>query len=413
MKLIISKFNTLIYFISLFITILLFPIIFLFIKFIGIFYKIRLTEILSHRYGHLAANPHGYLIEKKEDKSNIKYLDFFCTNKIGICNKVLLSLWKKKIKILPRFIIAPTIYLLNKIYSASKNPYTIRNFNEKGRDLNFVWDKYKPFINLSPKQYESCVNILLDNNIEISKIKFACLFNRDDAYFNSFKHNKSWYYRSHQNYNIKKFNLMVDELSKRNIYTFRMGAKVEGTIGENNPKVIDYANSNFRSEVMDIFLAINCMFGISCGTGSSGIAVIYRKPLLDLNGNIFQLETFPKNNILLSKHYYSKEKKRNLTLRELMQFNLGSLNTREQLDQAKIDVKDCTEEEIKDACLELLDRVQGNWVDKAEDISLQNKFKEKYDNFKVHPKTGMRWHGDIIRSNYSSKFLRNNANWLD
>ena len=168
MKLIISKFNTLIYFISLFITILLFPIIFLFIKFIGIFYKIRLTEILSHRYGHLAANPHGYLIEKKEDKSNIKYLDFFCTNKIGICNKVLLSLWKKKIKILPRFIIAPTIYLLNKIYSASKNPYTIRNFNEKGRDLNFVWDKYKPFINLSPKQYESCVNILLDNNIEIS-----------------------------------------------------------------------------------------------------------------------------------------------------------------------------------------------------------------------------------------------------
>ena len=128
---------------------------------------------------------------------------------------------------------------------------------------------------------------------------------------------------------------------------------------------------------------------------------------------MFPLETFPKNNILLSKHYYSKEKKRNLTLRELMQFNLPSLNTREQLDQAKIDVKDCTEEEIKDACLELLDRVQGNWVDKAEDISLQNKFKEKYDNFKVHPKTGMRWHGDIIRSNYSSKFLRNNANWLD
>jgi len=206
---------------------------------------------------------------------------------------------------------------------------------------------------------------------------------------------------------------MVDELSKRDIYTFRMGAKVEGTIGENNSKVIDYANSKFRSEVMDIFLAINCMFGISCGTGSSAIAVVHRKPLLDLNGNIYQLETNPKSNVLLSKHYYSKEKKRNLTLKELMQFNLGSLNTREQLDEAKIEVTECTEEEIKDACLELLDRIQGNWVDKNEDIILQNIFKQKYDNFKICKKTGIRWHGDIIRSNYSSKFLRNNANWLD
>jgi putative glycosyltransferase (TIGR04372 family) len=408
-----KKLSILSYFISLFITILLFPIIFFIIKLIGIFYKIRFTEIFSHRYGHLGANPHAHLIEKKEDKTKVRYLDFFCTNKIGVCNMTLLNLWKKKIIILPRCIIAPTIYLLNKIYSPLKNPHTIKNFNEKGRDLNFVWDKYKPSINLSPEQHKNCVNILLNNKIEISKIKFVCLFNRDDAYFNSFKNNKSWYYRSHQNYNIKKFNLMVDELSKRDIYTFRMGAKVEGTIGENNSKVIDYANSKFRSEVMDIFLAINCMFGISCGTGSSCVAVVHRKPLLDLNGNIYQLETNPKSNVLLSKHYYSKEKKRNLTLKELMQFNLGSLNTREQLDAAKIEVTECTQEEIKDACLELLDRTQGNWVDKNEDIILQNIFKEKYDNFKVHPKTGVRWHGDIVRSNYSSSFLRLNRDWLN
>ena len=73
MKLIISKFNTLLYYISLSITILLFPIIFFFIKLIDVFYKIRFTEILSNRYGHLALNPEYYLVEKKEyeKKKNI------------------------------------------------------------------------------------------------------------------------------------------------------------------------------------------------------------------------------------------------------------------------------------------------------------------------------------------------------
>ena len=411
MNLLISKLKTLVYFISFFITILLFPLIFFSIKVVGIFYKIRLTELQSERYGHLTVCPQVHLIKKKESNGKFKYLDFFCESRFPLCNKVLMNLWKKKIMILPRSLIGPTIYLLNKIYSQSKNPYTIFNFNQSTRIVDATWDKYEPFINLSPEQHESCVKILSKNNIEIDKIKFVCLFNRDNAYLNSFKHKKNLYYRSHQNYNIKKFNLMADELSKKDIYTFRMGSKVEGTFGGQNAKIIDYANSNFRSELMDIFLAINCMFGIVCGTGSSGIAQLYKKPFLDLNGNIYQLHTADKNNILLSKHYFSEEKKRNLNLRELMQ--LDHLTNQLELNNTNIQIVDCKDEEIKDACLELLDRLQGNWKDTAEDINLQKIFRQQYDNFKVNPRTGLKWHDDTIRANYSNTFLRKNKNWLN
>ena len=34
---------------------------------------------------------------------------------------------------------------------------------------------------------------------------------------------------------------------------------------------------------MDSFLATPCLFGISCGTGSSHVAEMYRIPILDLN----------------------------------------------------------------------------------------------------------------------------------
>lgn len=128
MKLIISKLNTLLYYISFSITILLFPIIFFFIKLIDVFYKIRFTEILSNRYGHLALNPEYYLVEKKENNKKKKYLDLFCRSRYGICNKELWNLWKKKIIILPRFLIGPIIVIFNKIYKF-QNPHTIINFS--------------------------------------------------------------------------------------------------------------------------------------------------------------------------------------------------------------------------------------------------------------------------------------------
>jgi putative glycosyltransferase (TIGR04372 family) len=409
MNLIISKFETFLYYLFLLITILLFPLIFFFIKLIDVFYKIRFTEILSNRYGHLALNPEYYLVEKKEYDKKKKYLDLFCRSRHGICNKELWNLWKKKIIILPRFLIGPIIVIFNKIYK-SQNPHTIANFNQTARNLNFSWDKYKPSIDLTKEQKEKCKKILLDNNIQIDKISFVCLFNRDDAYLKSPK--KNWYYLSHHNYKIEKFNLMADELTKRNIYVFRMGAKVEGKFGKKNEKIIDYANSSFRSELMDIFLASNCFFGIECGTGSIGVAYLFRKPIVSLNANIFHLYTGVKNGVMLSKHYFCKIRKRNLTLGELMKFEIGDLDHRQQLDDANIDVIDCTNDEIRDACIELLERLQGTWKDTPVDIELQKKFKEKYDNFKVYKKTGLRWHGDLIRSKYSSKFLRDNVEWL-
>ena len=136
--------------------------------------------------------------------------------------------------------------------------------------------------------------ILLENGIDINSIRFACLFNRDDAYLNSFKYKKNMYYLSHHNYPISQFTMAAESLANRDVYVFRMGAKVEDTFNLNNPKIIDYANSKLRSELMDIYLASKCLFGINCGTGSSTIAQVFRKPMLDLNANLLHLQTFWK-----------------------------------------------------------------------------------------------------------------------
>ena len=50
------------------------------------------------------------------------------------------------------------------------------------------------------------------------------------------------------------------------------------------------------------------MYIITGGAGSSHVALLNRKPIVDLNANIRHLFTFLENSILLSKHYFSKEK---------------------------------------------------------------------------------------------------------
>ncbi len=394
------------------IIILFFPLIFLLIKIINFFCTIRITEILTNRYGHLVLSPETYLLERKEKEKNRSYLDFFYESKYGVCNKEVWNLWKKKIIVFPRFILAPIDILLSKINSKN-NVHTIKNFNDKLRDINCYSDKHAPSIYLTQKQEKHCENILLKNGIDIKKIRYACLFNRDHAYFNSLKYKKDWYYVSHHNYKIDQFIAAADSLNERNIYVFRMGAVVEEKFGEGKPKIIDYANSSFRSELMDIYLAANCLFGINSGTGNSHVSVLYRKPLLDLNANLHHLFTFMKDTILLSKHYYSKNKKRNLTLREILDYKEPSIRHRHQLDEHKIEIIDCTKQEIKYATMELLDRIEGTYLETDEIKDLQNKYKSK-DWIKVEDTESKEYKlHNIIRANYSSNFLLNNKGWVN
>ncbi len=350
---------------------------------------------------------------KKNRLKKKSFLIFFTKVSTAYVIKNYLIFGKKKILILPRFLVGPTDEILNRIYK-DKNIHTISGFNSLVRDINCNFDNTHPSFKLSINQEEECIRVLKDNNIDIKNIRYVCLFNRDNAFLESENFKKDWYYLSHHNYNIQNFSLAANALTAKNIYVFRMGAKVEGEFGKDNSKIVDYSNLPFRTELMDIFLAINCLFGISCGTGSSHVSVMFRKPMLDLNANLHHLMTYMKDSVLLSKHYYSEEKKRNLSLNEILDYEEVSVRHRDKLDEYKIKINDCSPEEIKDATMELLDRIEGNFLITDEINKLQENFKSK--NWSSVKKTingkEYKFH-NIIRANYSSNFLLQNKDWLN
>ena len=78
------------------------PFLFFIIFILSPFFYIRLTPILTNRYGSLSLNPEIYLLEKKNESQNKKAtFDIFFSSKYGICNKILYELWKKKFLLFP------------------------------------------------------------------------------------------------------------------------------------------------------------------------------------------------------------------------------------------------------------------------------------------------------------------------
>ena len=104
----ILKFSTLLlfYFLS--------PILYIIVKLLRPIKIIRVIPLLSNRYGHLVINPEFYLLEKLYDKDKEKYFDLFYTVRYGVSNYEVLKLWKKKINILPYYLLEPLHKFTNK-----------------------------------------------------------------------------------------------------------------------------------------------------------------------------------------------------------------------------------------------------------------------------------------------------------
>ena len=105
-------------------------------------------------------------------------------------------------------------------------------------------------------------------------------------------------------------------LAERGYMVFRMGKIVEKPFNLDHPLILDYANSTYRSDFLDIWLLANCFFCISTGVGLEEVARIFRKPIV--NVNYLPLSNFVSYSQCISvpKHLVWKDTKKKLTASE-------------------------------------------------------------------------------------------------
>jgi putative glycosyltransferase (TIGR04372 family) len=327
-------------------------------------------------------------------------------------------MWKKKFNFLHGYLLEP-INRVNRFIPGWQT-HAIETLvpPKNGRDIDNLIEKYQP-LNFTSEEEIKGEKVLNKFGLKNGD-KFVCLAVRDGAYQQQkiSSRYRDWSYHDYRNQDIDNYILAAEELTKRGYYIFRMGVVANKPFKSNNPKIIDYVNSNLRSDFMDVYLGAKCTFCISTGYGFDELPYIFRRPIAYLTIPLGTLYSYSEKFLLLTKHHILKKEKRRLSLSEIFSYGVAYAMDTKIFRQKGIELVDNTPNEIKDMAIEMAENLETKKKLNPEDDKLQKTFKKLYasmiqridyhGNEKI---THRKFHGQI-RCRFSTKFLRENKNWL-
>jgi len=116
----------------------------------------------------------------------------------------------------------------------------------------------------------------------------------------------------HRNANIKNYYAAIDFIISQGGIVVRMGDKLEDSTVRYSVGFIDYPNTSFKSEIMDLYLIENCRFYFGTQSGIIDTALLLQKPVLSVNSLHFAIPGTGKHNLTIYKNIF--DKKRNALL---------------------------------------------------------------------------------------------------
>jgi putative glycosyltransferase (TIGR04372 family) len=373
---------------------------------------VRIGFLMSSRIGLFAASTELYLLEK-EAGINVpkqRYVDFFCLlDGPPVCNKQLRNMWARVIRIVPTFVLAPLIRINHIIPGGGA--HDLRLISHTCRDVHNLYDRLGPRLSFSEAETKIGETRLRSMGIPVGA-KIICLNVRDSAYLDSYMKGGSWNYHSYRNADIDTFLLSVDELAKRGYYVVRMGAIVNKKLLSTNPRIIDYAGTEHRDEFMDIYLGAKCFFCISTGAGWDAIPEIFRRPTVFVNLlPLGYLLTFRRDVLHITKHHWNQDLSHEFTLGEIFQKDLAFCVRTEDFEAQGARLVANSAEEIREVVMEMVERLEGTWIDSVRDRELQEQFVARFLENITNDSLGKTLHGRF-QSRYGASFLSSNEKWL-
>lgn len=368
------------------------------IRIIGPIFLIRWNGALASRIGTFAANLELYLCEK-DSGINVpkqRYCDIFFPEYIPICNNQLLLMWKRVLRIWPRFIFYP-IKVVNKIIPGGDAHEFSTSCND--RDFYNLYDQSLPHLFFTEDEEERGAQGLLNLGIPIEN-KFVCLMVRDSAYLPELN------YHSYRDGDINKYILAAEELTRRGYYVIRMGAAVNQKLESKNPKIIDYATNGHRSDFMDIYLGAKCTFCVSTSTGFDAVPTIFRRPNVFITVPVGYIYTFSKNFLSITKHHISIKDGHELSLDEIFDHNVAYALSTDIFTDNGVRLVENSPEEIRDLVIEMDERINGDFS--GEDKVRKNDSIRNY--VKNLNKDQQNLHGEVV-SLFGAKFIEDNSSF--
>ena len=387
------------------------PLAFVFVIVIRVFRPfllVRVGAMRSDRIGHFALETDLMLREQESGVSPkpSRSIDLWYAPE-PIANRVIYEMWKRVMRIWPNWFMVP-VFRLNNLMPGSK-AHQIPNTASTCLDVHNLIDGAPPHLSFTPREIELGNKTLREMGLSEGD-RFVCFIVRDAAYTKMAFPEKDMSYHDFRNCDIEDSVKGAEALADRGLFVVRMGSIVEKPMVSKNPKIIDYANSKFQSEFMDVFLGARCEFCVSDGLGYYAIPAAFRRPNAYVNFTPFHIFFSSRAcDLGIAKTVSSLKTGKRLNLSQMGENGIAQFSHTSQYSDAGVSIDSNTPEEIRDLMLEMLDRIEGKWKPQSGDDELQTKFWRKYSEVIGEQRTIC--HGEI-RAKYGAQFLRDNQDWI-
>ena len=360
-------------------------IIFLILTILKLFRKkeLFLSEISNTRIGHFLIESELHLLEKKFlfKKKKIHYYYFIPF--YNSCNLFLESVVKRNFKIIPP-LLGYYLNRINNFFFLKTKIEVIKNYKFYTNDKFLLLNKYNTQLNFTNEEIVHGEKIL--DKMGLKNKKFVCLMNRDEEYL-KINFSKDYSHHSYRNSNIKNYLEAANFLADQNIFVLRMGKSTDQKIEKKCDYIFDYANSNFKSDFLDLYLAYRCFFWVSGDVGLQLAAKVYRRPIVTVNRAPFFQNNWSgiskKKNITIFKKYYDKIDNKYLSISEIKKKNVGYFQNTLDYEKSSIYLEENSPDEIFLATKQMYEILNNKFEKKEQYKIIEKKFWKLYgiDNY--------------------------------
>ena len=237
---------------------------------------------------------------------------------------------------------------------------------------------------------------------------FVCLHVRDTAFKTTTNPQYNSLNGDYRNADLEDFTDAINSLVSRGYVVIRMGSIVASDLPSGFNGVIDYAQSELRSDFMDAVLAARCTFWLGTPSGVNTLAIVNRRPMVHIDSIPLGLTiTWRPNDLYIPKKLRSQDG-RLLSIWEVLQGDIGWpqiidgrwSHTLKMYECLNLTVVDNSPDEIRAVAEEMDDQLRG-------DIDYRNERQDRIQAEIARLLEASRWHGKA-RARLGSGFIDSN-----
>ena len=170
--------------------------------------------------------------------------------------------------------------------------------------------------------------------------------------------------------------------SNQGIYVLRMGSIQEEFLKLKDEKIVDYANSELRCSILDIYLLSNSLFYFGSSSGLMNVSCGFQKKCYGIN---YVLPEFTRQHVpylFIFKKIRNKKNNNFLSLKEVLESPFVDEIQKNNIDKYGYELVNNTDEEIYNLGIEAYKDYLGENVYDEESVYLLKKFYKIYHSYR-------------------------------